>query len=151
MKNLIIIILTAVCLPLCGQISLPVVYSPTALTYTNAISDNVTNGVTSTNLDMTRYEQLAVQIRFQMADTPSVGIGTFYWKTSLDRTNWPDHYSHVFRMAGNGTNYVVTNLTMEVQAMGYLRLEQVGVSSNGWALTNLSILYTPKPYRRERI
>lgn len=147
--SLLILLLLLIPRPARAQLALPSIYSPTALAYTNAIPDNSTNAISSTNLDCRRYDEFGLEIKFQMANAASLGIATFYCKTSLTTNNWPDHYSHVFQVAGNGTTYVVTNLNIHVGTMGYWRLDHAGVSTNGWALTNLAINYTPKPYRRE--
>lgn len=132
------------------------VYQPTSLAFTNsaltnAIPDNSTNTITCAPVDMRRYEELAVQVRLQFTNVNAAGAHTFYWRQSIDNTNWADHSSHVFALAGNGTNFVCTNLTLHTDALGWLQLYRIGLSSNGWPSTNLSILITPKPFRRERL
>jgi len=120
-------------------------YTPVALVYTNAWPDASTNATASTALAATRSDRLGWQISYVLT---SSGTGTNYFdfQTSLDNTNWPAYY-HTVALPANGTSTVLTNFTMDLNGMGYVRLARSRFGG-GSSTTNLTLLYSPKPNLR---
>jgi len=128
--------------------NLPSTYEPTALVYTNAWVDNSSNTVASAPLNATRYETIGWQIGYRLSGTGSA-TNTFDFQYSLDNTNWPTAFFQSIEVPANGTNWVQTNVTMQVGAQGYVRLAQSRFGNNsGSTTTNLLLMYTPKPFVR---
>lgn len=128
--------------------NLPAAHQPTALVYTNGWADNSTNTTPSGPLNVTRYEKLGWQIRQSLSGSgTATNFYDFEW--SLDNTNWPGTYFYTVAMVANGTTAVQTNLTMNVEAQGYVRLSRARFGNNSGSYpTNLQFLYTPKPFPR---
>lgn len=147
MKTLIVLLLTT--LAAGAQTYLPAFYAATPFVYTNSVPDNYTYTNTSPVLDMTRHAELALQFQFRRLETGSVSTVTFPFSLSLDNTNWPATPAFTVTVTSPAhTNLVVTNLTLNTGALGYLRMDGVTVGSSGYLVTNMTILYSPKPYRK---
>lgn len=128
--------------------NLPATHLATALVYTNGWADNSTNSTPSGPLNVTRYEKLGWQIR-QALSGSGTATNHFDFECSLDNTNWPGTYFYTVSLVANGTNAVQTNLTMNVEAQGYIRLSRARFGNNSGSYpTNLQFLYSPKPFPR---
>jgi hypothetical protein len=128
--------------------NLPVIYLPTALVYTNNFADNATNATASGALDCRRDRYLGWQISYNLSGS-GTAVNYFDFERSLDNTNWPGWYFTTVPLAANGTSTVLTNLTMDLEVIGFVRLSRVRFGNNSGSYpTNLSLLYTPKPYVR---
>lgn len=152
MKTKILFLLCAFCASVATaqnpSTNLPAVYQPTALVYTNGYADNATFSTPSGALNVTRYTTVGWQISHKLSGS-GTAVNYYDFEKSLDNTNWPGTYFYTAALASAGTTLVQTNFDMDVGTHGYVRLGRMRVGNNSGSYpTNISLLYSPKPFPR---
>ena len=161
MKKLILITVAAVALMVTHAANAQVF----KYTWKNlGVTNNVANNYTATNgpagqagagagtnkVDATAYDQVGINIQFALNAAGTTAC-VFKFATSMDGTNWNVHLADTHSIVPAGTTPVGTNVTVNLGAAGYWRLESITAANNTAAMTNIVVGYAYKPSRRENI
>jgi len=110
------------------------------LTGTNNLGTNV--------LDVTRYTDVGLQVKFAGAGSGTEPMKVWLLR-SADGTNWQSGDGEVWSVPAAGLAQVVAMTNLDVGALGYLKLRAL-TNGNSGDLTNVTLSAVLKGYRRDR-
>lgn len=126
---------------------------PSPAIYSLAVTNDVPNNSTTTanlggTIDCSQYADVGVQIKYELNAAGTTAC-TFNFVRSADGTNWNTTAPIAISFVPNGATAVVTNTSITMGALPYLKCSGITAANNTAAMTNISVVYVFKPGRKE--
>lgn len=99
-------------------------------------------------IDTTKWDELGLTLSFKLgAATANSSNVVVTFSKSTDNVKWTTVGDFVWTVAANSTNEVVAYTNLDMETVGYLRLDSIN-NQNTNAMTNIVLRYTVKPKGR---